>query len=311
MPLTKQALPLEAEPSAVADARRWVVAVCRELERHDLVECAELGVSELVTNAVLHGEPPLWVRVRGTREHPRIEVADASLQQPEPPQPALFEEDSEEGFLATFGRGLSIVAMSSVTWGASMEPDGKVVWFEPAAEMHEDAFREGVIDVRTDEPDWSPPADAIEIQLLGVDLKLFMGTQNQYSDLRRELRLLALAHEADYPLARDLSSMFVTYERQFPPSAELQVAQHARRGETRVDLTFQSPPEAATIFATMLEMFDLADAFCRAQRLLSTARTPAQREFQVWFLGEFIRQIAGEEPTPWSSRPRSAGHRVS
>lgn len=311
MPLAKQALPLDAEPSAVASARRWVVEACRQLERHDLIECAELGVSELVTNAVLHGEPPLSVRVRGTREHPRIEVADASREQPESPQPALFEEDSDEGFLATFGRGLSIVAMSSVTWGASMEPGGKVVWFEPAPEMHEDAYLEGVIDVRTDEPDWAPPADAVTVQLLGVDLKLYLGTQNQYHDLRRELRLLSLAHEADYPLARDLSTMFVTYERQLPPGAELHVDQQLRRGATRLDLTVDSTPSAATIFSTMLEMFDLADAFCRAERLLSTARTPAQRDFQTWFLGEFIRQIRGEDPVPWSSRPRSAGHRVS
>lgn len=311
MPLARKAFPLDAEPSAVASARRWVVEACRELERDDLIECAELGVSELVTNAVLHGRPPLSVRVRGTREHPRIEVADASLQQPEPPQPAMFEEDSEEGFLATFGRGLSIVAMSSVTWGASVEPDGKVVWFEPAAEMHEDAFRQGVIDVRTDEPAWTSPPDAIEVQLLGVDLKLFVGTQNQYSDLRRELRLLALAHEADYPLARDLSTMFVTYERQLPPGADLQISQQLRRGATRLDLAVETTPSAATIFTTMLEMFDLADAFCRAERLLSTARTPAQREFQTWFLGEFIRQTAGESPTPWASRPHSAGHRVS
>lgn len=311
MPLGRQALPLEAAPSAVANARRWVVEACRQLERQDLIECAELGVSELVTNAVLHGRPPLSVRVRGTREHPRIEVADASLDQPAPPQPALYEEDSEEGFLATFGRGLSIVAMSSVTWGASMEPHGKVVWFEPAPAMHEDAFREGVIDVRTDQPDWTPPADAVEVELLGVDLKLFLSTQNQYHDLRRELRLLALAHESDYPLARDLSTMFVTYERQLPPGVEVEIAQRARRGGTRADLTVEATPSAATIFGTMLEMFDLADAFCRAERLLSTARTPAQREFQTWFLGEFIRQIGGEAPTPWSARPRTADHRVS
>ncbi|CAA9373029.1 ATP-binding protein [uncultured Nocardioides sp.] len=311
MPLAKQALPLDAEPGAVANARRWVVEACRQLERDDLIECAELGVSELVTNAVLHGEPPLSVRVRGTREHPRIEVADASRQQPEPPQPALFEEDSEEGFLATFGRGLSIVAMSSVTWGASMDSHGKVVWFEPAPGMHEDAFREGVIDVPSDEPGWAPPADAVPVHLLGVDLKLYLGTQNQYHDLRRELRLLSLAHESDYPLARDLSTMFVTYERQLPQGAELHVDQQLRRGATRMDLTVESTPGAATIFSTMLEMFDLADAFCRAERLLSTARTPAQRDFQSWFLGEFIRQIRGEEPVAWSARSSSAGHRVS
>ncbi len=311
MPLDKQALPLDAEPSAVADARRWVVEACRKLERDDLIECAELGVSELVTNAVLHGEPPLSVRVRGTREHPRIEVADASLQQPESPQPAFYEEDSEDGFLSTFGRGLSIVAMSSVTWGASMEHDGKVVWFEPAVEMHQDAYREGVIDVRVDEPTWTSPADAIAVELLGLDVKLFFGTRNQYADLRRELRLLSLAHEADYPLARDLSAMFVTYERQFPPGTDIQLAAQQRRGARRVDVTVETTPSAATIFATMLEMFDLADAFCRAERLLSTARTPLQREFQMWFLGEFIRQSAGEAPTPWTARSRSADNRVS
>ena len=310
MPLANEALPLDAEPSAVADARRWVAEACHELERDDLIECAELGVSELVTNAVLHGRPPLSVRVRGTREHPRIEVADASLEQPTAPEPAIFEEDSEDGFLATFGRGLSIVAMSSVTWGASMEADGKVVWFEPAPEMHEDAYRQGVIDVR-DQPEWTPPADAVEVTLLGVDLKLYIGTQNQYNDLRRELRLLALAHESAYPLARDLSTMFVTYERQLPPGVELQLAQRARRGATVVDLTVQTTPQAAPIFTTMLEMFDLADAFCRAERLLSTARTPAQREFQTWFLGEFVRQIGGAEPMPWSPRVRPADHRVS
>ena len=105
--------------------------------------------------------------------------------------------------------------------------------------------------------------------------------------------------------------MFITFERQFPPGADMQIAAQQRRGATRVDLTVETTPSASTIFATMLEMFDLADAFCRAERLLSTARTPHQREFQMWFLGEFIRQAEGEAPTPWSARPSSAGHRVS
>ena len=280
--------------------------MCRELERDDLIECAALGVSELVTNAVLHGEPPLSVRVRGTREHLRIEVADASRQQPRTPRPVLFGEDSEEGSLVTFGRGLSVVAMSSVAWGASWEPDGKVVWFEPAPEMHDDAFREAVFDFRDDEPGWTPPVDAVRVQLLAVDLKLYLGTQNQYHDVRRELRLLALAHGADYPLAGDLSTMFLTYDRQVPRGVELYVDQQLRRGATRLDLTVDVAPGAAAIFATMLALFDLADAFCRAERLLSTARNPAQHAFQTWYLGEFIRQLRGEDPIPWSLRPPTA-----
>ncbi len=48
----------------------------------DLVECAELGVTELVTNALLHGEPPIHMWLRGTHEHPRVEVHDGSTEPP-------------------------------------------------------------------------------------------------------------------------------------------------------------------------------------------------------------------------------------
>ena len=64
MPLSSE-LTLASSPRAAADARRWVSDICRRLERDDLVECAELGVSELVANAVLHASAPFKVRVRG------------------------------------------------------------------------------------------------------------------------------------------------------------------------------------------------------------------------------------------------------
>lgn len=290
----------------MSDARRWVVGLCRDLGREDLVDCAELGVSELVTNAILHGLPPFSVGVRGTRDHPRIEVHDASPTPPvSPTEPLLGEEQDLDEFLTTFGRGLSMVCMASEAWGASIERDGKVVWFVPASSMHDDAYREGVIDVGIEDDLWQPLEDAVPVRLLGVDLKLFLGVQNQYNNLRRELRLLSLAHEADYPLARDLSHMFTTFERQFPPSGPRQVATALKQGMTRADLVFEASPQSRTIFTTMLEMFDLADAFCRAQRLLSLSRTSDQKEFQSWMLGEFIRQTGGEPAEPWSARPRT------
>ena len=69
VPLTSE-LTLASSPRAAADARRWVGDVCERLERSDLVECAELGVSELVANAILHAAAPYKVRVRGTASPP-------------------------------------------------------------------------------------------------------------------------------------------------------------------------------------------------------------------------------------------------
>ncbi|WP_107766503.1 ATP-binding protein [Nocardioides terrigena] len=295
MPLTKQALPLSASPRAVADARRWVRDICVELGRDDLVECAELGVSELTTNAVLHGAEPIAVRVRGTRSHPRIEVIDGSSQPPSPPTPSA---DPEE-FLTTFGRGLSIVAMSSVAWGASIEPDGKVVWFEPASEVREDGGAQAVIDSTVDDEPRAVSDAAKEVRFLGVDLRLYSSLSRQYYELRRELRLLAVAHQDHYPLAADLSAMFASYERQVPDEIHRAVRSAGQAGARTVDVSVRMEPEASSIVSTMMEMFDLADAFCKAERLLSLQRTPDQREFHLWYLGEMVRQLSGERPRSW------------
>ena len=63
------------------------------------------------------------------------------------------------------------------------------------------------------------------------------------------------------------------------------------------------PRTTAESIGRFLELLDLADAFCREERLLSLARTPEQRRFQRWFLGEFVRQVQGEAPLAWPDAP--------
>ena len=305
MPLNHVPLPLSQTPRAAADARRWVTHICRELGREDLIECAELGTAELVANAILHGLAPISVRVRGTATHPRIEVLDGSSQAPVPPPHAAEADD----FLATFGRGLSMVAMSAVAWGASIETDGKVVWFEPASSLGDHAAAEPVFDSHA-EPDVEARSDqAVAVRLLGLDVPIATSLARQYADLRRELRLLAVAHQDAYPLAANLSAMFSSYERQLPRDAHFAVKRARRAGVATIDLDVTVEPGAAPILKTMLEMFDLADAFCKAERLLSIQRTPEQRAFHIWYLSEYIRQIDGEPPITFrhSDPARSLG----
>lgn len=300
MPLNKDALPLEPTPASVTSARRWVATVCKELGREDLIDCSELGVSELVTNAILHGSAPIRVSVRGTVQHPRIEVWDSSRRAPTLPSEPLhesFDEDDIDSFLATNGRGLSIVAMASDAWGASIEETGKIVWFEPAGTVHDDS-PEGVI-TGLEDVVWNPPADAFTVRLLGLDVALFQSMLTQYNNLRRELRLLAISHDNDYPLAADLSQIFATFERQLPPSSLAVADALLREGGDNADLVFAASPASVQIFRTMLDMFELADAFCRTQRLLSLARSPEMVALQRWLLEEFIRQCEGRVPAPW------------
>ena len=140
MPLNRPAQALTPGPRGVSDARRWATQVLTEIGRPELVESACISVSEVITNALLHAEQPVSVRLRGTSEHPRIEVRDGSREPPDLPD---LESDPTDDVLLTFGRGLSIVARVSSAWGAELEEDGKIVWFVPQVELADGRRRPG------------------------------------------------------------------------------------------------------------------------------------------------------------------------
>jgi len=113
---------LPAEPASAAQARRFIRDFCDAAGLSDET-CAKasLLVSELVTNAVIHGR----TRATLTAERPggclRVAVVDANPQLPESPAATLEAES---------GRGIRIVAALADRWGVDGEADGKTVWFE-------------------------------------------------------------------------------------------------------------------------------------------------------------------------------------
>jgi anti-sigma regulatory factor (Ser/Thr protein kinase) len=296
VPLNRPALSLGSGPRGVQDARRWVVETCHDIGRDDLAECAELGVSELVTNALLHAVPPLTVRVRGTAEHPRVEVHDGSS---EPPMMPTAGDAEDDDLLLTFGRGLGIVARCATAWGVDLEEDGKTIWFTPATQPGGEPV-EGRVTGEPPVRDRVPGSDEIRIDIVGVPLRMFVEFQSHYRELRREVRLLSLAHESDYPLAKDLSDLFGSLERDLREGIGAdQIDDALSSGAATVDLRVAMPRPTAATIGRFIELLDLADAFCREKRLLSLARTPDQQRFQRWFLSEFVRQERGEAPLAW------------
>ena len=85
-----------------------------------LVDDALLLTSELVTNSVLHGGPPLVIAVDCDGEQLQVRVRDGSPAVPAPQEAAQSDEN---------GRGLALVAALSDDWGVDPEPEGKYVWF--------------------------------------------------------------------------------------------------------------------------------------------------------------------------------------
>jgi two-component sensor histidine kinase len=112
---------LAREPQAPARARSEVANVCRGLP-HEVFEVALLLTSELVTNALKHGEGEIELVVRIDRQL-RVEVYDEAAKLP---------QRLEYAPLAELGRGLMLVERLSADWGAErLDSWGeKRVWFE-------------------------------------------------------------------------------------------------------------------------------------------------------------------------------------
>ena len=296
MPIYRSVFKLGSGPRGVHDARRWAVEACREVDRSDLAECAELAVSELIGNAILHGEPPVRMRMRGTPEHPRIEVSDGSRRPPVLPEARHRIDDDP---LITFGRGLDIVARCATAWGADIDKTGKVVWFVPSIDTLSEAT-EGVITGEPGHLDVDAPANNVPVEVQKVPLRTLHASQTQWNELRREVRLLSLAHEDDYPLAKSLSDLFADLEgvlRDGIHSDEIESA--LASGKSTTDLHVDVPRASEGLIEQFLNLLDRADEFCQKQQLLSLARTAEQRRFQRWLFGEFVRQQRGEPPQPW------------
>lgn len=301
MPLRLPALPLDANAEAVKRARAWVKDVFQGLDRSDLLDAAESGVSELVTNAVLHGGPPISIGVRGTQRYPRVEVQDGSRQPPR----MTFDATDEDQLLATYGRGLGLVAMLSSAWGADLVPEGKVVWFVPSAEPRLDSDLSGdVFDLERalrEDPSGQGRAPApIRIRFLGLPVASWARFRQRYYELARELRLLSLAANDDYPVARRFNDVFLEAERQGRlvqgrDVLDATVAQH----RDVADLDLLVPATMPDAMRRLLDTLDQVDELCRQEHMLTLAAGAAEQRLIRWWFTEFVRQGEGHPPTSW------------
>jgi anti-sigma regulatory factor (Ser/Thr protein kinase) len=109
---------------SVGAARMFVEHTLAEWRISDRVDDIRLCVSELATNALVHGTPKatgFLVQLSKDGQLVRVEVHDTSSALPAPQAPDV---DSDSG------RGLLLVAACADGWGVEPYADHKVVWAE-------------------------------------------------------------------------------------------------------------------------------------------------------------------------------------
>ncbi|MFP3989716.1 SpoIIE family protein phosphatase [Streptomyces sp. E11-3] len=108
------------DPAAVATVRAQCGAQLAAWGLEEIAFATELILSELITNAIRYGAPPIRVRLLHDRTL-TCEVSDGSSTAPHIQRAAITDEG---------GRGLFLVAQFAHRWGTRHVPGGKLIWTE-------------------------------------------------------------------------------------------------------------------------------------------------------------------------------------
>jgi anti-sigma regulatory factor (Ser/Thr protein kinase) len=287
-------LTLDCGLEVVPEARRFAEAALAErgTERAgDLVSDTEFVVTELVTNAALHGEPPIVLRIDASPQRVRVEVADAGL--------ALPVQVTQRPDAMT-GRGLSFVAALSSRWGVAPRRPGKVVWAELTSgpertlwRVAPEIDRDAILDAWPDRD--GEPAPRFGVRLPAVPTALLLAAKSHIDNVVREMSLLqggsaSKSEQLPESVKRLIEAVTVDFA-EARTEIKRQALDAASQGIQLVDLELRLPASAAGAGERYLAALDEADRYARSARLLTLAAPTSHRVLRRWYVRSIVHQL--------------------
>lgn len=304
------------EPLSVRAARRFLRTFLAEHDEDGgLVDAAQLALSEVATNAVLHAHTPFEVTAAlGADGVLRVEVADAEPQLP-----------VQRGYTgqATTGRGMELVAAYTAACGVtSRGPAGKTVWFVvvPDADPEQQPAHAWGVDQGAAA---SSAAGDHLVVLRGLPPTLWLAAREHHDAVLRELALWAADHPdaappperralADQARARISSRVVAELERLTAagPHHALPPDHPSPLPDTpgTLDLALRVGADAASAFGALQDVLDAAESLAVAGRLLARPGLPEVVAVRDWACESVIAQLAGVAPSPWPGTEIGRAH---
>jgi PAS domain S-box-containing protein len=289
----QQALPADA--TSAARARALVRQALRDADADEWVEAAQLAVSEVVTNALVHSGTAIavWVRVDG--DGLRVEVTDGSPQHP---------TAREYATLAGTGRGLTLLEDAVDRWGVAPTAQGKTVWFEIQRTEAAYADAPGMIVVGE-----RHHGDASVVELRNVPLLMHAAWQEHAAALLRDFLLVQLDEDPDAIEwhARASDALQVLFEQiPAPDLRDEPEALMASAVEPDVSLPvalLNVPQRSLPHFDALDELLERAVEAAHDGRLLVPPTQPEVQELRTWLCDQVRGQAGGTTaPEAWEAR---------
>lgn len=283
---------LPPDATSASRARGLVRQALALSENQDALDAAELAISEVVTNALVHAAPPLRLRVLLADQSLRVELSDNS---PRLPVARRF------GDTAPTGRGLRLVDQLVSRWGSHPTPGGKVVWFEISDhDLLEDLLPEADEVLEVD-------GAAVTVELHRMPLLMHQAWQEHAAALLREVMLVRLDAELsaleEHASASDALGLLLEQV----PSPEVGIdpdtvmANATEPGVTLDRLVIEVPEASLPSFAALEVMLDEALGLAQSGELLSPPTQPEIQAMRLWICAQVRTQSAGGPSYAWPS----------
>ena len=307
-PTAPRTISLLGDPTSPGAARRFLRELLESAGHAEWVEAAELAVSEVVTNAVLHAHTEVEVSAQVEDDQVRISVRDSS-----PTLPSQRDYDSH----ATTGRGLDLVAAVTREHGVqSLGGEGKVVWFcvgDQAVELSVDDLLDQWDDGDLDDDSGLPAATGTTVVLRGMPPTLWLAAREHHDALLRELALhlagdvgaelpdLAAADRARFAISGAVMAEVEQARRQGRAARPLPAHHPGALPEVpgAFDLTLTVAPEQALDFAALQDALDEGERLAASDRLLVHPGLPEVVAVRDWACEQVIAQLGGAPAAPW------------
>lgn len=286
--VAREVLALRAVPDAVPRARALLRQLLATSVLADRSDDGELALSELVTNAVLHGRDPIRVSVTVTELCVRAEVCDGS-----PVSPSFSMLDPT----AVTGRGLMLISAAADRWGVDPRSDGKCVWFElHAGGIDDDAEADvdALLAAWGDDLLEDPAHEQVRIVLTDLDTDLVARSEAHIEGLLRELRLLTDGADAPEAHARIGRAVLQAAAGMEPVRNDVkhQVALALSAGQPRVDVSVTLQREDAELVRDFAHAVDEADRLSRLGALLATPAPAELSDARRSYLRRLLSQLS-------------------
>jgi PAS domain S-box-containing protein len=292
--MAERTFTLPAARSSAGEARRRLREALAQAQREQWQDEAELALSEVATNAVLHAHTVIEIQISVFDSCVFVAVSDLD------PTPPVARHYSAE---AITGRGLDLVARITAKSGVHRTPTGKVVWFSVGDEERADQSAEGLL-AAWDIEDWDLTPVENEgatrtVVLQGLPPGLWLAVREHHDAILRDLSNVASEAERDEldldMVDRARSIISATLVTAIGESAAADPS-----GMDPIDLRIVVPADAAPLYGRMQDVLDHAETLAIKGKLLVRPALPEVVAVRDWACEQVIAQLAGVAPTPWA-----------